>query len=292
LIEEVNPPESVREDDRIRILAEISGLAAFARTNGELYEGCIQKIFAAIPNAERATILVDQRGELLPVKHIPREQSFHSETYAKKTKDSRKAISWLRKFTNDHIPDSLYEVAAAMYVPMIKNWKVIGVLHADSTSLIEGFIKSELDVLSVIALVLASSIDRSDDGPAVPSVFVSYAHVDSALANKIKGDLRRNGVSVWIDERLKAGDLAWRKQLEIAIREQQNFLFLMTPKCVSSEYCQWELKTAQELKKRIIPVLLAEETDVPESILEMQYIDFSKDYNRGMNSLVQVICNP
>jgi len=292
LIEEVIPPEAFSEDERIRILAEISEIAAYSRTNGELYEGCIQKIFKAIPSAERATILIDFHGELLPKKHIPREQSYHSETYAKKTRDTRKAISWLRKFSKDAIPESMINVVAAMYAPMIRNGKVIGVLHADSVKQIQGFTKSELDILSVIASVLALSIKQfNNDELKTSSVFISYAHADSPIANKIKGALRRNGISVWIDERLKAGDQAWQKQLEIAIREQNNFLFLMSPTSVSSEYCQWELTKAQGMNKRIISVMLTDGTKVPESIIDKQYINFINDYGKGLTSLVETICS-
>ena len=292
LIEEVIPPESVSEDERISILAEISEIAAYSRSNGELYEGCILKIFQAIPSAERATILVDFHGELLPKKHIPREQSYHSETYAKKTRDTRKATSWLRKFTTDAVPESMIEVAAAMYAPMIRNGKVIGVLHADSTKHMQGFTRPELNLFSVIANVLALSVKQlGSDEPGTPSVFISYAHADSQIANKIKGDLRRNGISVWIDERLKAGDEAWQKQLEIAIREQHNFLFLMTSKSVSSEYCQWELKTAQDMNKKIISVMLADGIEIPKSISDKQYINFTSDYGKGLSSLVETICN-
>jgi hypothetical protein len=65
----------------------------------------------------------------------------------------------------------------------------------------------------------------------------------------------------------------------------------MTPKSVSSEYCQWELKTAQDLNKRIIPVLLADGIEVPETIRDSQYINFTSDYSKGLTSLVETICN-
>ena len=288
LIDELAPPKSFSENERIKILAEIMDIATHSRTSVELYEGCIHKIFDAIPNVERATILVDQDGELFPVKHIPREQAYYSETYAKQTKDKRKAFSWLRKDAKSKIPESMFELVAAMYAPMVRNGLVTGVLHADSTSLIEGFAKSELDTLSVIASVLALSIKSTTNGHVTPSVFISYSHKDSKFANKLKGDLRRHGISVWIDERLQAADEAWLKQLAIAIREQRYFLFIMTPSSVSSEYCQWELTTAQSLKKTIIPVMV-KKTDIPLTITSMQYIDFSKFYNKGLNVLVETI---
>ena len=196
LINEFVPPKSFSENERIRILVELTELAVYSRENYELYEGCIRKIFDAIPNSERATILVDFRGELRPVKWIPREQSYYSETCAKKTRDEKKAVSWLRKYAKGSISDSLVDVAAAMYAPMIRNGRVIGLLHVDSTSLIEGFTKPELDLLTVIASVLALSLKPDAGEQILPSAFISYSHKDSAIANKIKGDLRRNGISV------------------------------------------------------------------------------------------------
>lgn len=288
LVNELAPPETFSENERIRILVGLTELASHSSENYELYEGCIQKIFDAIPNAERATILIDFRGELRPVKWIPREQSYYSETYSKKTRDEKKAISWLLKYAKGSISDSLVDVAAAMYAPMIRNGKVIGVLHVDSTSLVEGFTKSELDMLSVIASVLALSLKPGVGEKVIPAVFISYSHTDSVIANKIKRDLRRNGISVWIDERIKPGDDAWRKQLVVAIQEQPCFVFLMTENSMSSAYCQWELDTAKRWKKVILPVMI-KQVDVPLPIKRLQYIDFRDNYGDGLARLITAI---
>lgn len=288
LIDELVPPKSFSENKRIRILAEITDMATHSHTPAELYEGCIQKIFNAIPTIERATILIDHGGELFPVKHFPRDQAYYSETYARQTRDNRKAFSWLRKHAESNIPESMFDAVAAMYTPIIRNGKVIGVLHADSKSLIEGFAKSELDLLSVIASVLALSLNPTENERVPPSVFISYSHKDSKLANKLKGDLRRNGISVWIDERLQAADEAWLHQLAVAIQEQRYFLFLMTASSVSSEYCQWELNTAHTLQKTIIPVMI-KKSEVPLTIRSLQYIDLRKHYDDGLNLLIQTI---
>jgi len=287
-IDELAPPKFFSENERIRILAEIMDIATHSLTNAELYEGCIQKIFDVIPNVERATILVDLGGELFPVKHFPREQAYYSDTYARETRDKRKASAWLRKYAKNKIPESMFDVVAAMYVPMIRNGKVVGVLHADSTSLIEGFNRSELDTLSVIAGALALSLQSKANEQVTPSVFISYSHKDAILANKLKGDLRRNGISVWIDERLQAADDAWLKQLAVAIREQHFFLFLVSPSSVLSDYCQWELGTAQNLKKSIVPLMI-KKANIPAPITNLHYIDFTKDYDKGLNKLIQTI---
>ncbi|HLO32068.1 MAG TPA: TIR domain-containing protein [Anaerolineales bacterium] len=289
-INETIPPEAFSEDERIHILAEITDMATHARSDHELYEGCLQKIFAAIPRVERATILVDLGGELFPIKHFPREQAYYSETYAAQAKHKRKAFSWLRKHAESEIPESMFDVVAAMYTPMVRNGKVVGVLHVDSTSLIEGFSRSELDMLNVIASILALALSSKSptDEPTIPSVFISYSHEDAQFANKLKGDLRRNGISVWIDERLKPAEETWLDQLTIAIREQRYFLFLMSERSISSEYCQWELNMAQSFERNIIPILL-EKIDLPPSLAPLQYIDFSSDARKGLDLLTETI---
>lgn len=287
-IDELIPPPEFSEDERIRILVEITDLATHSHSNPELYEGCLQKVSDAIPNAERATILIDLDGELFPVKHLPRDQAYYSETFVQQTRAKRKAFSWVRNQAKGAIPRSAFDAVAAMYAPMIRNGKVIGILHVDSTSLTRGFRKSEVDMLSVIASILALSLKASDPEQGIPSVFISYAHEDAAFANALKGDLRRSGISVWIDERLKAADVAWKKQLEVAIQKQDYLLFLMTPCSVASPYCQWEVDTAHVSNKDVI-ALMVEDTQVPPSILEKQYIDFREDYPKALNSLIETI---
>ncbi len=287
-IDELIPPPEFSEDERIRILWEITDLATHSHSNRELYEGCLQKIFDAIPGAERSTILIDLDGELFPVKHFPRDQAYYSETFVQQTRAKRKAFSWVRNQAKGAIPRSAFDAVAAMYAPMIRNGRVTGILHVDSTSLTQGFRRSEVDMLSVIASILALSFKPDDPEQGIPSVFISYAHTDAAFANALKGDLRRSGISVWIDEQLRAGDVDWKKQLEIAIQKQHSLLFLMTPGSVASEFCQWEIGTALDSKKEVI-TLLVEDTQAPESILKKQYIDFRGDDPKAFNALIEAI---
>ena len=288
-VDELAPPGSVSEDRRIGILAEILQISANAQSPGELYEGCIQMIREAIPNAERVTILVGQDNEMFPVKHYPREQAYYSSTFVEKARDSKVAFCWVSQ--NDQTlnkPESVFNAVAAMYSPMIRNKQVVGVLHVDSKSLVEGFSKTELDTLSIIGNVIALALKASKTEDETPSVFISYAHKDIEPVNKLKNDLRRNGISVWIDERLKVADEAWQKQLALAIQKQKFFLFVMTPNSLSSPYCEWELHTAQALQKSIIPIMLSK-ADVPITIVTLQYIPFETDYDRSLSKLVQSI---
>jgi pSer/pThr/pTyr-binding forkhead associated (FHA) protein len=286
-VDELAPPSLISEDERIGVLAEIMEIAAKAQTNPELFEGCIQKIRAAIPNAERVTILTGEDNELLPVKYYPREQPYYSNTFVNKARLDRVAFSWaLQDNSNINRPESVFNAVAAMYSPMLRNKQVVGVLHVDSKSLVEGFSKLELDTLSVIANTIALALKPSKSEVITPSVFISYAHKDARKVNRLKNDLRRNGISVWIDDRLKIADEAWLKQLAIAIREQAFFLFVMSPNSVASTYCEWELHTAINLKKPIIPIMM-KKAEVPLTIRAQQYIEFGRDYENALRKLVQ-----
>ena len=289
LVDELAPPSSISEDERISVLAQIMDIVTHAQTNGEIYEGCIQKIFNAIPNAERVTILIEQNDEFLPVKYFPRVQAYFSNTFVNKARDSKQAFSWrLNSKEKAKTPESMFDAVAAMYTPMIRDNRVIGVLHVDSTSLISGFSKLELDALSVIAGGLALSLKRSKGNGRTPSVFISYSHKDAEIVNRLKGDLRRNGISVWVDERLKIADVAWRKQLAVAINEQRFFIIILTPDSVTSSYCEWELDTALSLNKSVIP-LMVKKTNLPFTISTLQYIDFQRDYSQALNLLVRTL---
>ena len=52
----------------------------------------------------------------------------------------------------------------------------------------------------------------------MPTVFLSYAHDDTEIVDRIADDLKNEGVNVWLDrERLKLGD-SWATQIEEALK--------------------------------------------------------------------------
>lgn len=107
-------------------------------------------------------------------------------------------------------------------------------------------------------------------------LFISYAHVDKFLVNtQIVDILTSAGHSVWFDERLVVGG-DWKKQLADEIANSDALVYVMTPESVASEWCQWELKIAVEKQKPIVPVLLQERTPLPDSLRNIQFVDFSR----------------
>ena len=69
--------------------------------------------------------------------------------------------------------------------------------------------------------------------------FVSYAHDDLAVCGKLLTHLRpverKFGLSLWRDERLKAGH-HWNKEIEEAIARADVFIMLVSPEFLGSDY--------------------------------------------------------
>lgn len=72
------------------------------------------------------------------------------------------------------------------------------------------------------------------DGPVV---FVSYAHDDAAIARKLAihlGPRLPDGVSLWIDEQIRAGD-TWRPEIDAAIGRSVLAVLLVSPEFIASD---------------------------------------------------------
>ena len=99
--------------------------------------------------------------------------------------------------------------------------------------------------------------DASDHRPESPTidVFVSYAREDLQAARKLVDLLRVKGRSVWVDlEGLYAGE-AWWPSLCRAIDSAQVTVFVISPHSAISAACRAELDYAENLGKRIVPLL-------------------------------------
>lgn len=117
-------------------------------------------------------------------------------------------------------------------------------------------------------------------------VFISYPYDHTENANEISNILRKSGAKVWMAaEQLKPGEVISIK-IENAINEADFFVALITNK--RSSYINKELDIAYKKQKRIIPVLL-ENAEIPEILMDIQYIDLHSDKQKGLDNLIKAI---
>ena len=105
------------------------------------------------------------------------------------------------------------------------------------------------------------------------NIFLSYPHADRTLAEQLQGILASGGHTIWRDDQLITGE-RWQSQLSDAISRADAAVLALTQNWLNSPYCQWEFVTAVEQGKKIIPVLLAPVSALPERLSQYQYADF------------------
>src|SRR5690242_18660406 len=120
------------------------------------------------------------------------------------------------------------------------------------------------------------------------SLFISYAHADSAFVDRLEADLHKQGFDPWVDRQRLKGGQRWRRTLQDAVKRAQVLLIVLSPDAVASENVQIEYDYMLELGKVVIP-LYYRQCEVPMELRAIQWIDFRHSYEQGLAALVHVL---
>ena len=110
-----------------------------------------------------------------------------------------------------------------------------------------------------------------------PTVFLSYAHADSALVQRVADRLAAAGIRVWHDTMLLPGT-EWMQEIERELSAANFVVFFISPHSVNSEYVMHELQVALHRQVSgeggavILPVIL-EDADVPPLLRQYSWLD-------------------
>lgn len=123
-------------------------------------------------------------------------------------------------------------------------------------------------------------------------LFISYAFSDKAFALKLAEDLRNAGIKVWIDsEYLKPGQNINEGILH-AIEESEIILVLLSKESINSQWVISEAALAlSDENKRVIPIFLQKNIEIPFLLKEIIGIDFSQSdkYTSSLDTLIKAI---
>jgi hypothetical protein len=86
-------------------------------------------------------------------------------------------------------------------------------------------------------------------------VFISYSRKDSEYVGRLAAALEKEGLSVWLDERIDYGT-KWPRVIEEKVDTCGAFVLVMSQFSKESDWVQKELARALHKKKEIFPVLL------------------------------------
>jgi len=120
------------------------------------------------------------------------------------------------------------------------------------------------------------------------TIFFSYSRVDSQFVLKLAKDLRDAEVNVWLDQLDIAAGSHWDSSIEKALHSSKTLLIILSATSVASENVMDEVSYALEEGKTVIPILLSN-CDTPFRLRRLQRIDFTGDYQRGFDHLLEAI---
>ncbi|TDJ39734.1 MAG: toll/interleukin-1 receptor domain-containing protein, partial [Gammaproteobacteria bacterium] len=86
-------------------------------------------------------------------------------------------------------------------------------------------------------------------------VFVCYAHEDSAVVYPELTWLHEQGVNLWYDEGIPAGQ-NWRAAIGDSLLGADHILFYISRCSLESDHCNREINLALDEGKKVIPVYL------------------------------------
>src|SRR5262245_21347444 len=105
--------------------------------------------------------------------------------------------------------------------------------------------------------------------------FIAYAREDSEFVLDLADDLRARGLVVWLDVDIPpAAD--WDRTIDDSLRRCGRVLIVLSPESVASAEVRGELRSALNLGKPVLPLLLRP-CDIPRQLQNVQYLDFSQN---------------
>lgn len=127
------------------------------------------------------------------------------------------------------------------------------------------------------------------------SVFISYSSQDKEFAQRLAGDLKNHGITVWFDEtELLPGD-SIIGTIEAVIDQMAFLIVVLSPRSVVSEWVTQEVRMALHngisgKKVSVIPVL-RETCQIPGFLRDLKYADMRSDpdYPASLEKLVAKI---
>ncbi|MEB3212811.1 MAG: TIR domain-containing protein, partial [Leptolyngbyaceae bacterium] len=104
-----------------------------------------------------------------------------------------------------------------------------------------------------------SFIEESRNVNRYFDAFISYGRTDSLeFATTLSENLSEQGLNVWFDKTDIPLGVDFQQQINDGISKAHNFIFILSPHAVNSDYCKQEIELALRFQKRIIPILHVE----------------------------------
>ncbi len=128
----------------------------------------------------------------------------------------------------------------------------------------------------------------------VLDVFISYSRADSDFARRLNHALQTQGKTTWFDQESIATGTDFQSEIYRGIEQSDNFLFVISPDAVNSQYCADEVEYARGLNKRFVTVLHRQvnSEELHPELAKVQWLDFNRhggDFYGNFSELVRTL---
>ena len=127
--------------------------------------------------------------------------------------------------------------------------------------------------------------------PDDAQIFCSYSRQDGEFMLRLATDLRAAGQPLWLDQLDISAGSRWDQSVEGALKATDRMLVILSPASTASNNVMDEVSFALEQGKQVIPVL-HQPCEIPFRLRRVQHIDFTQDYDSGLQRLVRHLNGP
>jgi hypothetical protein len=141
-----------------------------------------------------------------------------------------------------------------------------------------------------------STKSESDDASQKTKVFISYATEDHTIAKRLYDDLKKEGLTPWLDREDLLPGQNWRESIPRIIKASSYFLLVISKNSVTKRgYIQKEQKIALELLDEfpldeifIIPARIDNTEPLDERLQNIHWADLS-NYEQGLKQILRTL---
>ena len=120
-------------------------------------------------------------------------------------------------------------------------------------------------------------------------VFISYSRKDLDFVEKLASDLKDAGVDVWYDLSSLHGGDRWAAEIQSAIDYCEEFILVISPDSIESEWVFKEFLYASSNNKKVVP-LLYKKYKLPLWLQDIHFIDIQgKKYQKSFHEILRAV---
>lgn len=122
---------------------------------------------------------------------------------------------------------------------------------------------------------------------SINTVFISYSRYDAVFVDRLSGDLRQQGVHVWIDREQIMPGQQWQREIERGLNNANILIFVISRHSLRSQWVLTERDVYAANNRKIIPILIEDIdlSELPTFIANIQWADFRQSYKDGLESV-------